>query len=123
MAKKKILVVDDSDTSLMMGLLVLKRAAYDVIIARDGAEGIEKAAAEKPDLILMDAVMPRVDGFAAARELRRRDDTRGIPVILLTSRNEADRQAAAAEPAASDSLTKPLEPEALLEKVREHLGS
>jgi DNA-binding response OmpR family regulator len=123
MAKKKILVVDDSDTSLMMGLLVLKRAAYDVIIARDGAEGVEKAAAEKPDLILMDAVMPRVDGFAAARELRRRDDTRGIPVILLTSRNEADRRAAAAEPAASDSLTKPLEPEALLEKVRVHLGS
>jgi len=114
MAKKKILLVDDSDTSLMMGLLVLKRAFYDVITARDGAEAVEKAAREKPDLILMDAVMPRVDGFSAAHELRRRDDTRGIPVVMLTSRSAAD---------AGDCLTKPLEPEALLAKVRGYLGS
>lgn len=123
MAKKKILLVDDSDTSLMMGLLVLKKGSYDVIVARDGEEGVEKAVAERPDLILMDVVMPRLDGFSALQQLRSRDQTRGIPVIMLTTRSESDALGSSLQGGAMDYLTKPLDAQELLTKVRGHIGT
>ena len=123
MANKKILLVDDSDTSLMMGLLVLKKGAYDVIVARDGEEGVEKAVAERPDLILMDVVMPRLDGYSAVRQLRSRDQTRGIPVIMLTTRGEDHRLGQMTESGALDYITKPLDAHELLSKVRGQIGT
>jgi DNA-binding response OmpR family regulator len=111
---KKVLLADESNTALMMGLLVLKKGAYDVIVARDGEEAVEKAVAEKPDLILLDAGLPRLDGRATADRLRAREDTRGIPVILLTSGGE--------EHDAPDTLAKPLDAFELLSKVRGHIG-
>src|SRR5262249_61411020 len=83
--KKKILVVDDSKTALFMVLMILRQEAYDLITASDGEQALEMAAAEHPDLILMDVVMPRKPGFEACRELKKRDDTKTIPVILLTT--------------------------------------
>jgi CheY-like chemotaxis protein len=115
---KKVLLADESNTALMMGLLVLKKGAYDVIVARDGDEVVEKAVAEKPDLILLDAALPRLGGSAAADRLRAHEETRGIPVILLTSAAEDAR-------AARDSahtIAKPLDAFELLSKVRGHIG-
>ena len=121
MAKKKILLVDDSDTSLMMGLLALKKSSYDVITARDGEEGVEKAMSERPDLILMDVVLPRLDGFSAVQQLRQRKETREIPVIMLTSRSQNDTHGPAGDP--GDYVSKPIDPRDLVAKVRGRLGN
>ena len=88
MERKKILLVDDSSTVLLMERMILSKYAYDVVTAKDGAEGVEKAIAERPDLILMDVVMPRMDGFEACRRIREQEDTREIPVIMVTTRGE-----------------------------------
>ena len=87
MDRKKILLVDDSSTVLLMERMILSKSEYEVITARDGQEGVEKALAEKPDLILMDVVMPRMDGFEACRKLREQDDTKSIPVMPICARS------------------------------------
>ena len=122
MANKKVLLADDSDTALLMGLLVLKKGAYDVIVARDGEEAVEKVVVEKPDLILMDVAMPRLDGPAAVAQLGAREETRAIRVIMLTSRGEAP-EANVLPPGARDVVTKPLDAFELLSKVRGHIGT
>jgi len=118
--KKKILLVDDSPASLMMGLLALKREPYELITAADGEEGVEKAVSERPDLILMDVVLPRLDGFSAVRRLRSLEAMRAVPILMLTSRGEGDHVGLAS--GASDSITKPFEAKELLAKVRLLLG-
>jgi CheY-like chemotaxis protein len=86
MDRKKILLVDDSSTVLLMERMILSKSDYDVVTAKDGQEGVEKALSEHPDLILMDVVMPRMDGFEACRRLREQDATKEIPVIMVTTR-------------------------------------
>ena len=119
---KKILLVDDSRTILMMERMVLAREPYTLLTAGDGLEAVEKAAAEHPDAILMDVVMPRMDGFDAVRELRRREDTRSIPVIMVTTRGEAENVEAAFASGCSDYVTKPIDAAELLAKLRSLLG-
>ena len=85
---KKILLGDDSRTSLFLAQMILKRGPYRIVTASDGAEGVEKAVTERPDLILMDVVMPRLNGFEALQRLRERDETRTTPVIFVTTRGE-----------------------------------
>ncbi len=122
MTRKKILLVDDSKTVLLMEQMILKKGPYDVVMASDGSEGLDKAAAERPDLILMDLVMPKMSGLEAVRELRRRESTRYIPVIMVTTRGEAESMEAGYESGCNDYLTKPIDSGALLAKVRDHLG-
>ena len=120
---KRILLVDDSRTSLFMEQMILKNGPYQLLTAKDGLEGLERARAEHPDLILMDVVMPRMTGIEALRELRAGQDTREIPVILVTTRGEAPNVETGYESGCNDYLTKPIDPEALLTKVRECLGA
>lgn len=122
MTRKKILLVDDSKTVLLMEQMILKKGPYDVVMASDGTEGVDKAVAERPDLILMDLVMPKMSGLDAVRELRRREGTRYIPVIMVTTRGEAESVEAGYESGCNDYLTKPIDSGALLAKVRDHLG-
>jgi CheY-like chemotaxis protein len=122
MTRKKILLVDDSKTVLLMEQMILKKGPYDVVMANDGSEGLERAVAERPDLILMDLVMPRMSGLEAIRELRRREVTKYIPVIMVTTRGEAESMEAGFESGCNDYLTKPIDSGALLAKVRDHLG-
>ena len=75
MSKKKILVVDDSRTALFMVTTILRKERYELVTASDGEQALEVAAAELPDLILMDVIMPRKTGFEACRELKRRAET------------------------------------------------
>jgi CheY-like chemotaxis protein len=122
MGPKKILLVDDSATIVMMERTLLQRVPYDVITAGDGEAGVEKAVAERPDLILMDLVMPKVDGLEATRRLRANPETREIPILLLTTVNEVEKAKQAIEAGCHAFLTKPFVPSALLTRVREILG-
>jgi DNA-binding response OmpR family regulator len=123
MSKKKILVVDDSRTALFMVTTILRKERYELVTACDGEQALEVALAERPDLILMDVIMPRKTGFEACRELKRRDDTRSIPVILVTTRGEGENVEAGFQSGCNDYVTKPINAQELLSKVRDHMGA
>jgi DNA-binding response OmpR family regulator len=119
---KKILIVDDSKTALFMETMILRQGPYTLITAADGEEAVRKADAEKPDLIVMDVVMPKMTGLEACQELKRRASTRNIPVILVTTRGETDHVEKGFESGCNDYLTKPVSAPALLAKARNYLG-
>jgi CheY-like chemotaxis protein len=123
MSKKKILVVDDSRTALFMVTTILRKERYELVTACDGEQALEMAAAERPDLILMDVIMPRKTGFEACRELKRREDTKAIPVILVTTRGEGENVEAGFQSGCNDYVTKPINALELITKVRDHMGA
>jgi DNA-binding response OmpR family regulator len=120
--KKKILLVDDSRTSLFMERMILRQGPYELVTASDGAEGVAQALAERPDLILMDVVMPRMTGYEALRALRENHTTREIPVILVTTRGEPSNVEEGWDAGCNDYVHKPINPEELLAKVRSCLA-
>ncbi|UCH50523.1 MAG: response regulator [Chloroflexota bacterium] len=84
-SKAKILLVDDDEDFVEATKLVLESKPYEVIVAQDGDEGLAKARKEKPDLIILDVIMPVKDGFSAAEQLKKDTELQKIPVIMLTS--------------------------------------
>lgn len=122
MKRKKILLVDDSGTILMMEKMILAREPYDVVTAKDGQEAIEKVAAERPDLILLDVVMPHLTGLDVLKKLRAESATRSTPVIMVTTRGEADNVEAGYATGCNDYVTKPIDSLELLTKIRSHLA-
>ena len=122
MNEKRILVVDDSRTALALTCMLLNGQNWAVSTARDGKEGVEKALAECPDLILMDVMMPVLNGFEAVAELRAAEATRSIPVIMVTTRGEAENVEKGYVVGATDYVTKPIDGVELLEKIRSYLG-
>src|SRR5712675_1377152 len=117
MAIKRILVVDDSPTerAYLQGLLVKK--GYEVIIAESGEDGIAKAKSTKPDLILMDVVMPGLNGFQATRQITRDPVTRTVPIILCTSKSQETDKIWGMRQGARDYIVKPVRREELLAKI------
>ena len=120
--RRKILLVDDSATTHMWIRMILNKSEYDMVSARDGQEGVEMALAELPDLILMDVVMPRMDGFEACRQLRGHRATRSTPIVMVTTRAEARNVETGFLSGCSDYITKPIDGLELLSKVRSFLG-
>ena len=121
--KKTVLVVDDSSTALMMTQMILsEHTQYQVETAQDGEQAVAVAQSAKPDLILMDVVMPRMNGFEACRELRRLDATKAIPVILLTTRGEEDCVTEGFSSGCNDYLTKPVDPDELIALLYNYIG-
>jgi PleD family two-component response regulator len=121
-ARKKILLVDDSATTHMWIGMIMNKSEYQLVSARDGQQGVETALAELPDLILMDVVMPRMDGFEACRRLREHHSTRTTPIIMVTTRAEAKNVETGFTSGCSDYITKPIDGLELLSKVRSFLG-
>ena len=120
---KKILVVDDSATIHFMIRMVLgKDRRFELVTANDGREAVEKARTEKPDLVVMDVVMPHMTGFEACRVMRGDHATRDIPIILVTTRGEAESVQKGYECGCSDYVTKPINGLELLAKVASCLG-
>jgi CheY-like chemotaxis protein len=119
MERKKILLVDDSRTSIFMETMILRTGPYDLLTAADGAEAVAKALSERPDLILMDVMMPNMTGLEACRALREQDATRETPIILVTTRGEGDNVAAGFAAGCNDYVTKPINGPELLGKVRD----
>lgn len=117
MTIKKILVIDDSPTERHVLVDVLTRGGYEILTAENGEEGIEKARSEKPDLILMDVVMPGLNGYQATRTLTRDDATRHIPIIVCTSKDQETDKIWGLRQGAHDYLTKPINAEELLMKI------
>ena len=107
MAVKKVLVVDDSPTERHVLVEMLTSAGYTVITAESGEEGIEKAKAELPDLVLMDVVMPGLNGYQATRTLTRDDATKHIPVIVFSSIVAEDIKRKAQSVGADAQISKP----------------
>ena len=117
MPVKKILVVDDSPTERHVLLELLTKNGYQVSTAECGEEGIEKAKAELPDLILMDVVMPGLNGYQATRTLTRDEATRNIPIIVCTSKGQETDKIWGLRQGAQDYLVKPVDPEDLLARI------
>ncbi|MEW6735436.1 MAG: response regulator [Acidobacteriota bacterium] len=120
-SQKKILLVDDSAITLMMERMILKDGHYNFILAKDGQEAIEKALREQPDLILMDVIMPKMNGFEACRRLRQVELTRSIPIIIVTSLGENEDRQKGFESGCNDYIIKPLRSTELLSKIKPYL--
>jgi len=118
----KILVVDDEVFIRRMIKITLQAKDYQVILAHDGPEAISKALAEKPDIILLDIMMPVYDGFYVLEKLKKDKDTSSIPVIMLTSMGQTQDIARAAEMGANDYITKPFEYENLISTIERVAG-
>jgi CheY-like chemotaxis protein len=126
MAKKKILIIED-DSAMIESISVLLRKEYEVDSATDGNAGLEKITSYKPDLIILDLLMPQRDGFEVAQKLKKDDALKNIPIIALSSFTELYGMSLSGEETKgtlpSDVyLSKPLEPATLLREIKEHLG-
>jgi CheY-like chemotaxis protein len=123
MAVKKILIVDDSCTARLVNRMIFsQKTNYELISASDGKEAVDKAREVRPDLILMDIVMPRMTGLEACRVLKRGKETHKIPVILLTTRGEEQYVQEGYASGCSDYLTKPVNDVELLDLLKAYLG-
>jgi|SRR6187431_3792194 CheY-like chemotaxis protein len=118
----KILLVEDNEMNRDMLSRRLERRGYHVVMAGDGQQGVEMAQTEAPDLILMDMSLPVIDGWEAARRIKQAPDTRGIPVIALTSHAMAGDREQALASGCDDYDTKPVDLPRLLEKMAVLLG-
>ncbi len=116
-----ILVADDDEDLLQALDFTLSQNGYNVIQAKDGAETIVRTLELKPDIILLDIMMPDLDGFTACRELKNREDTKRIPIIMLTAKGEVEDIKTAFRVGANDYVVKPFLMEQVLEKIEEFL--
>ncbi len=117
----KILLVDDEIQLLSMVQMRLEANGYDIITANDGEEGLEKAKSENPDLIMLDVMMPKMDGYKVCGLLKNDSRYSRIPIILFTARAQQDDTEVGEEVGADAYITKPFEPAVLLEKIEELL--
>ena len=117
MAIRKILIVDDSATERHMLNDLLTKAGYDVIASENGEDAIVKARQAKPDLILMDVVMPGLNGFQATRAISRDPETKSIPVIMCTSKSQETDKIWGLRQGARDYVVKPVDRDELLAKI------
>src|SRR5688572_9976145 len=115
---EKILIVDDDIDSLKLIGLMLQRQGYEISAAGAGAQAISKALAEAPDLIILDVMMPYMDGYEVCRRLRSDPTTQGIPIIMFTAKTMVDDKVTGFEAGADDYLTKPTHPAELASRVK-----
>lgn len=115
---KQILVVEDSQAVSLIIKGALEKEGFGVIIAMDGLDALKKALTEKPDLIISDSMMPKMDGYSLMRALKANRDTAGIPVILLTSKASGEDEQKALEMGFLDFVSKPVQPARLTSRVK-----
>lgn len=119
---KKILLVDDEPHIIIMLANRIKHAGYEIITAGDGQEGLEKARKEKPDLIILDVMLPKLDGYKVCRMLKFDEKYKQIPIIMFTARAQKIDKETAESVGADGYITKPFEPQILLDKIKELLS-
>ncbi|NUS59659.1 MAG: response regulator, partial [Lysobacter sp.] len=121
-ASGRILVVDDQPANLRVVSTLLSRNGYDVVPAGTGNEALEQALARTPDLVLLDMLMPGMDGFQLLEEMRRHPQLQDMPVIFLTAAQDRELLLRAFDSGAVDYVTKPFIPEELLARVGAHVA-
>lgn len=119
--KKKILVVDDELDMLMVIKLRLEASGYEVITATDGLDGLNAARRVKPDLIVLDIMLPKMNGYKVARFLKFDEEYKSIPIVMLTALSGEDDRSTGIETGADAYLTKPFETQQLLDAVKSFL--
>ena len=119
---KRILIVDDSPTEMHLVTEVLRRNGFEVLAADNAEQGLRLAREKQPDLVLMDVVMPGLNGFQATRQLTRDPNTAQIPVIMLTTKSQETDRVWGVRQGARGYLTKPVDERLLLETIREVLA-
>lgn len=117
MAEKILIVDDDVDTLRLVGLM-LQRQGYEISAASNGSQGLAKALEERPDLILLDVMMPDMDGYEVTRRLRKNPVTVAIPILMFTAKTQLDDKVTGFEVGADDYLTKPTHPTELQSHVK-----
>ena len=123
MTMTKILYVEDNEDNVYMLSRRLKRKGFEIAIAMDGEQGLEMAQQEKPDLILMDLSLPKMDGCTATKHLKKSDTTQTIPVIALSAHAMEEHRQSALEAGCDDYDTKPVDMARLLGKIERLLGT
>ena len=121
MAKGKILVVDDEVNITQILEFSIGAEGYEVVTAANGEEAIEKARREQPDLIILDVMMPRIDGYEACRILKTNPLTKNIPVVLLTAKGRDIDKRLGYEVGATDYIVKPFGPNKLVDRIHQLL--
>ena len=122
MDKKRILVVDDEEDILNVLRFRLEANNYEVLVASDGQEGLNKARSEKPDLMILDLMLPKLDGYKVCRMLKFDEAYKLIPIIIFTARAQKKDEELSMEMGADAYIQKPFEPEMLLGKIKELLS-
>ena len=121
MTSPKILLVDDEKDLVYAIKLQLEGNHFDVVTAYDGHEALEKVRRDKPDLIILDLMLPKVDGYKVCRMLKFDEKYKKIPIVMLTSRAQESDKKLGFEVGANSYITKPFEPKLLLDKIHELL--
>ena len=122
MPPDKVLLVEDDPVILRLLEVNFELEGYDVVLAHDGAEGIDLARSERPDLVISDIMMPKVSGLELVAALKGDEATAGIPIILLSAKAQSGDVKAGMEVGADDYVTKPFEPLDLVDRVRALIG-
>ncbi len=122
MDKKRILLVDDSETILLFEKLMLQNE-YKIITAKNGKLGLETAIKEIPDLIVMDIMMPEMNGIEALQAMRAAPETKNIPIIMATTKSEKERVESCYQYGCNDYITKPIDKMELLTKVQKYINN
>lgn len=118
----RILIVDDSPTETFRFKEILTKHGFEVIEASNGEEGVTMAQAELPDMVLMDVVMPGVNGFQATRQISRHETTKHIPIVIVSTKDQATDRVWGKRQGACDYLTKPIEEQQLIDVIKQHLN-
>lgn len=121
--KVRILLVDDEPDLVQMVSVRLSASGYEVVPAYDGQQALDQVKQVKPDLIILDLMLPKLDGYKVCRLLKFDERTKGIPVLIFTARAQVEDVTLATECGADAYLTKPFEARALLGKIQELLGA
>ena len=121
--KTRILLVDDEPDLVQMVSTRLKAAGYEISTAYDGQEALEKVKESRPDLMILDLMLPKLDGYKVCRLLKFDERTRGIPILIFTARAQVEDVTLATECGADAYLTKPFEAKVLLSKLQELLAA
>jgi DNA-binding response OmpR family regulator len=117
----RILVVDDEPTLVRLMEFILAKQGHAMLVATNGEEGLSKARAEKPDLILLDIMMPRIDGYEVARRIRADAEISETPIIMLSAKAQEDDVKKGLEVGVNEYITKPFSPEHLVNVVNDYL--
>jgi len=114
----RVLIVDDSPTETYKFKEILEKNGYETITAENGADGVAVARQELPDVVLMDVVMPGLNGFQATRQISKAEETKHIPVIIVTTKDQETDKVWGRRQGASDYLTKPVNEAELMETIK-----